>query len=466
MWLTQNQVWEWYALSDREKIRWAIMTEDAVKMIPFSEQARLSSLITEEHMDPTKLSGDVTPPHRTSMNSNNLLLDVYDQENDDTWNSGGDKELSTLDLDRMAFKRKRHLIFDEPSSADDTLPIDSVIGSGNSSEEGDKANIQKPCPKDMVPPTKLHYDIIAEAYKGYVWKDTRGKDGRETAAIMGGAVVAALTAWKDDTVRERFGSSLLLSYIVKLDDEDEFVNEIYAYHRSMLVGALNDEFIHSLANKMGDLELHVAELTNHPGIGTYMSNHAWSAFPYREVPSQYSLGDVDIFIQPDMVETTIVRYLKRESENKLMALVREYVGSCWSVNHLIGYFKRLTNNELKSTYSYAKATPKIINEGYAGYIADNIVTGTRRGITNEFASCAENIPGGQFDSPKPKKLWPRITQAIQLDAESALQIGLFDFDISAAAAADTGANVLITFRCAYALLMGKSVVTPAILREN
>ena len=63
---------------------------------------------------------------------------------------------------------------------------------------------------------------------------------------------------------------------------------------------------------------------------------------------------------------------------------------------------------------------------------------------NEFASCAENIPGGQFDSPNPKKLWPRITQAIQLDAESALQIGLFDFDISATAAANTGANVLIT----------------------
>ena len=91
----------------------------------------------------------------------------------------------------------------------------------------------------------------------------------------------------------------------------------------MLVGALNDEFIHSLANKMGDPELHVAELRNHPGIGTYMSNHAWSAFPYREVPSQYSLGDVDIFIQPDVVETSIVCYLKRELGIELTALVRE-----------------------------------------------------------------------------------------------------------------------------------------------
>ena len=65
----------------------------------------------------------------------------------------------------------------------------------------------------LVPPTKFHYYIISEAYLGYRFRSAIGLDGKETSAIMGGAVMAGLTAWGDKTVREVFFRSGVISYM-------------------------------------------------------------------------------------------------------------------------------------------------------------------------------------------------------------------------------------------------------------
>ena len=48
MWLTYDQVWNWVALSDKEKLRWAIMTEDALKTQQYSKVACASAKSDEE----------------------------------------------------------------------------------------------------------------------------------------------------------------------------------------------------------------------------------------------------------------------------------------------------------------------------------------------------------------------------------------------------------------------------------
>ena len=74
LWLTANQIWEWAILSDKEKMRWAIMTENAIKTQPYSLIARESARNENNELEEKK-------GYRTSLNDNNLLFIVYPDNN-------------------------------------------------------------------------------------------------------------------------------------------------------------------------------------------------------------------------------------------------------------------------------------------------------------------------------------------------------------------------------------------------
>ena len=64
------------------------------------------------------------------------------------------------------------------------------------------------------------------------------------------------------------------------------------------------------------------------------------------------------------------------------------------------------------------------------------------------------------------EMWPRITQAIQLEHGSSLTLALLDFDQVVCKAADTGNAVVVAPGCALALLTGISVLLPSVAQEK
>ena len=75
-----------------------------------------------------------------------------------------------------------------------------------------------------VPPNLLLFEILIEAYMGYKWPSTAGFHHDDPSyprcAVMGGAVVAALTAWRDPNVLD-IVENMNLTEFFALKDEDE-----------------------------------------------------------------------------------------------------------------------------------------------------------------------------------------------------------------------------------------------------
>lgn len=123
--------------------------------------------------------------------------------------------------------------------------------------------------KEIVPPTLLHFEIVLEAFMGYnlgAGISTSYYNSPDTslprAAVMGGAVVAALTAYQDKVVVEAFANSKLF-VDGRLTDENE-----YWEAKINLIKMLHNHFI----------------------------------FQQRGPSSSYSKGDVDIFMQGKIVD--------------------------------------------------------------------------------------------------------------------------------------------------------------------
>ena len=376
--------------------------------------------------------------------------------------------LSRLEKDKLLFQCKRHTIFDMPFRNDGTLDASGR----NSNVGGSESN-------DLVPPTKFHYYLISEGYLGYKFRDAMGRDNNESSAIMGGAVMAALTAWGDEKIKELFFQSGVMRYMSSDMEVDADTIVLYAELRRRLVGILNDAFIFALTRQKFDAKMD-ADVRKHGGIANYFCNHAHSCYPYRDDPSPFAQGDVDIFIQPDMLVSQYTKHFVEKLDADLFKVILMFIGpnpggvlgtNCTSC-HMNCYFRSLVNNELSDAYIYASVIPK--GYDYQADFAENFVTISSRACTNEFVSAVEEVGddtgnsriGDGRGSCRPIQLWPRTTQAIQLVEGTTLQLGLMDFDIAGAAAADNGTEVFATHRCLYALLGGTAIVTPPVYGER
>ena len=99
-------------------------------------------------------------------------------------------------------------------------------------------------------------------------------------------------------------------------------------------------------------------------------------------------------------------------------------------DHMNCYFRSLVNNELSGAYLYASNFPN--GYMYQEEFAENVVTVSSRACTNEFVSAVERVGddtgnlrvGDGMGSATPIELWPRTTQAIQLENGTTLPLGL------------------------------------------
>ena len=217
-----------------------------------------------------------------------MLVNVYP-------GSDNDIEYSSIvqrDIHRASMKRLG--VFDQYHQIDDSLDPQWVET---------RIKVPQKYTKNwspVVPPNAFLFDLIMEAFLGYHYKRSKGGElNIDTAAIMGGAVVAVLTSWADDDVKSIINYSQIESYLLSNCPIDEVA---YENERKRVVGRLNDSFIFGLTQQeSGSLNTDREDTSQFPGFQNYIRYHTstnTNSLDYRHEASPYSTGDVDIFLQP------------------------------------------------------------------------------------------------------------------------------------------------------------------------
>ena len=302
--------------------------------------------------------------------------------------------------------------------------------------------------KQVVPPTLLHFEIILEAYMGYNLSSSSttgcvtsasGDDNATSqssyyhhpdssiprSAVMGGAVVAALTAYRDKMVVRAFDQSGLFTEEGALQ-----IGDVQYWSRKMaLLKSLHTHFIYKKK------------------IRTYY-DWGFPAPPVSRQPcnSKYSDGDVDIFLQASPLSQGIVQALHERGIGDHISLIGSYVGNAGLCDADLGrYAKGVMNDAVqpRKPSDYPK---------FAYTVSKNAVS---------------FILGKDYrDDTYGNQYWPRTSQFILLDAQADLLGGLMDFDLSVAACSYDGVSVRVVPRAALSLMINAQFITPFCLEEH
>ena len=457
--LRASDLEKWLAMPDREKLIWALASIHSIRCKTFTGTA----VNTDDMSALIKQSTD--QPMREGLMDKQALVNVY---------PGSEKVRAFSDAREKDVWRNSlscSNAFLVPRDVDSSFCPQWIVPSG------DERIMEKKGIGPTVPPNALFFDLIMEAYLGWVFKDSRrGMDGSvkednpEDSAVMGGAVVAVLDAWNDNHVREIFEEYSIIRDMTS----DKLSVEDYLIKRRCLVKRLNDAFVFGLATDNDKLE----DIYQMPGLSKYIIYHVdEERVKCRQHPSDYSAGDVDVFVQPSLVTVLLDRCLGPQ-------LLNEHIGAMYDTNmdNTTRYFQKMTHEELRSCYEFAEQGSC---DYYGEWRSNNIVSITGRGISNEFVSEVEaevgpsenclindgvtsvRIPtNDDEDDTGPIDLWPRNTQVIGIPPAATLLQALLDFDLSAAGAAWNGASVYVTFPCLYTLTTRAMMVTPVVYREE
>jgi len=154
-------------LTDRQKLAWAYQTETRVRFAKLQGQYRTTTLDSEYLID---LYPDHTPhPAKFS---------------------------SLMERDRHAFERKLLPCMQHEAAVDDSLTPIRMVGY-DQDDNGLKPGREKDSKNRRIPPNLLFFEISMEAYMGYQWRGLNSEDPTvPRGAIIGGAVVAALSSWE------------------------------------------------------------------------------------------------------------------------------------------------------------------------------------------------------------------------------------------------------------------------------
>ena len=247
---TQSAFFEYLPkLRVRDLICWALRTETKVRLAKIERHSKSTS---------------------KTLNSE-YLIDVYP----DCGIEASKDALTHMGHDEYKFSRKAHpgLAFvqneNESQNFVGLTPIEIEPTTKSEPKKRKTEENNNFDGKKIVPPTLLHFEIILEAFMGYnlgagistsLYNSPDASLPR--AAVMGGAVVAALTAYQDKVVVEAFANSKLFAD-GRLSDE-----KVYWDAKINLINTLHNHFL----------------------------------FQQYGTSSSYSKGDVDIFMQGKIVD--------------------------------------------------------------------------------------------------------------------------------------------------------------------
>lgn len=413
------------SLSIRELLCWALQTETKIRLAKI--ERRLGST-TEEDYNYSK-----------TLNSN-FLIDIYPT---------GDDDSATLDAtpkgyDEYKYSRKAHtqITFMEKltEGLSGLAPIeiekkrrrkkrslsDEKFGYGSNSDDSDDdedkdddKDDEKVFDGQVVPPTMLHFEIILEAFMGYslgIGAKTSFYNSPNSslprAAIMGGAVVAALTSYQDRTVVEAFDNSNIFNEEGNLQEDT-----IYWGEKIELIKKLHNHFL-------------------------YKKSYSWSRARKDTPCSIFAKGDVDIFLQPSPLTQGLIKLFTTHGiGQEQIDLIGGFIGN-------VG----LCENDLELYVTGVMGEDRIIKPPAETQFAYAV---SKRAVS--FMLGSDDIYG---ETDLSETFWPRSSQFIMLDNHADLLGGLFDFDMSVVACSYDGVSVRAAPRALLSLMTKSNFVTP------
>ncbi|KAL3913286.1 MAG: hypothetical protein SGILL_006554 [Bacillariaceae sp.] len=389
------------AVSDRARLAQALQKETAV---------RLEKLKYRE-------GGDNNNAHSTTLKSEHLVQ-VYPS----TKALPSTPFQNRLERDRFYYQNQKSCAsLRELQTSDNSLtPI--LVEGYERSENIQKSDFLIPfvspslsrfpttCYKQVapVPPNMVFFEIVLEAFMGYslhgLYNSSRWAMPR--AAVMGGAVVAALTSWRSRDIINAFSDSMIEAELQNPSADEKSYNET----RSKLVTKLNLKFSHSQPDRLA-----------------------------------FSNGDVDVFLQASPFTRELLRVFSRLGGGvpaTVIDHISSFTGGCGIAG---GDLQRFAG----------AATKRIpINDKYG----DELVFALTDRCLSFMMACDEGFPDN--------KSWPRTSQFIMLHPYADLEGALMDFDNAICSCSYDGVGVQATERAEYALQTMTSVVTPFCLQEK
>lgn len=275
-----------------------------------------------------------------------------------------------------------------------------------------------------VPPNLLYFEMILEALLGYKIPRYHSQDGAlPRAAVMGGAIVAALSSWRDPSVLAIFSAhdelfhdyvgSPLWSSSLKPLSYWEKKNQSWMAKKSRVIELLHDYFLFD-----------------------------------SEPKSPFSASDVDIFLQASpLTRDLLSKFNQMGLGDDCLKKIESYLGGCGFVQGDLQRFANALcvqslgpNLEFDTSLVYALAS-----NGLSFMLTRNSID-----VQKSF----------------PPVTWPRTTQLIMLNERADLVGALMDFDLSIATCAYDGITVRVAPRASFSLVTLTQTVTPFVLAEN
>ena len=415
------------SLSIRELLCWALQTETKIRLAKI--ERRLGSTTEEDYSYSKTLNLNFLIDIYPTGDDDSAILDATPKGHDEYKYSRkahtqitfmeklteGLSGLTPIEIEKKRRRKKRSLSDEEygyGSNSDDS--------DDDEDKDDDKEDDDKVFDGQVVPPTMLHFEIILEAFMGYslgVGAKTSFYNSPNSslprAAIMGGAVVAALTSYQDRTVVEAFDNSNIFNEEGNLQEDT-----IYWGEKIELIKKLHNHFL-------------------------YKKSYSWSRARKDNPCSIYAKGDVDIFLQPSPLTQGLIKLFTTHGiGQEQIDMIGGFIGN-------VG----LSENDLELFVSDvmddgAITAPRQTEFAYAV---------SKRAVS--FILGSDNIY--EYDDVDlSETFWPRSSQFIMLDNQADLLGGLFDFDMSAVACSYDGVSVRVAPRAALSLMAKSNFVTP------
>ena len=422
-------------ISFRDILCWALRTETNIRL---SKIKRCAITNDDENDD----------SYSKTLNST-CLIDIYPMDDDHT-NRDLKSDTTAMGHEEYKLSRKSHpqlsFLEDQTDNFNGLTPIeidkkeskkkrqlDSSdeygYASGYDSDRGEDEDEMKVfAGRRVVPPTLLHFEIILEAFMGYSLGAAACTSCYNSpdaslprSSVMGGAVVAALTAYQDKTVVEAFERSNIFTQEGGLPEE-----KIYWGAKIELIKELHSHFIYR------------------------------ESYSRRDPPcSLYAKGDVDIFLQSSPLTQKLMNvFLENGIDQEHIDMIGSYIGNAG-----------LCEGDLE------RYVTKVMGEDGYGVIGAPEDTTFAYAVSKtavSFILGKEDLYDDDCSPSLDKTFWPRSSQFIMLDGgrQADLVGGLLDFDMSVVACSYDGISVRVAPRAALSLMTSSNFVTPFCFEEH
>ena len=296
---------------------------------------------------------------------------------------------------------------------------------------------------------KLFFKVALDAFCGYnvesKFNFAAGGDFHGRAAVMGGAVLAALTAQRAGPeiaamfapLEEYWSAQSAFTITQQIQLLSEYRIKKYSELRTKVVDRLHEYFV----------GLNFGFQRDEKTFKTYSRPYCWWNTRYRyqsqhtqpikpsslPVSSEFEGGDIDLFV---------------ESSCRLKIFAEQGVAN----------LQADLDDDLPWPIKKPRAMKNWDTKVWPDYVPDN-----------GFTFCKTASVLSMYYAPgKKNKMyrWPRTTQMIELDKRASLLDALLDFDIDAAACMWDGANVVALPRAIQALSTNTLLCRPGILQHS